>query len=70
MKLNFKSIQQKRNRSKMMNDISIVNMLENIKKNKNIRRTRTRNLMWKSGDKNIYIRKSGKSILNQDINDI
>ena len=64
MKLNYKSIQQKRNRSKMMNDISNDNM-ETIKRNKNIRHTRTRNLMWKSVDKNINIRKSGKSILNQ-----
>lgn len=65
MKLNFKSIQQKRNRSKMMND----NMLESSKRNKNVRRTRTRNIMWTTGDKNTYTRKSGKSIRNQDMNE-
>jgi len=65
MKLNFKSIQQKRNRSKLMND----NMLESSKRNKNVRRTRTRNIMWTTGDKNTYTRKSGKSIRNQDMNE-
>ena len=66
MKLNFKSIQEKRNRSKMMNDDSNDNMAGNIKQNKNVRRTRTRNLMWTTGDKNTRTRKSGKSIRNQD----
>lgn len=70
MKRNFKSIQQKRNRSKIMNDNSNDNMMDTIKNNKNVRRTRTRNVMWTTGDKNMKTRNSGKSIRNQDMNDI
>lgn len=68
MKLHFKTIQQKRNRSKMMKYVS--NDMDTIKQNKNVRRTRTRNLIWITGDKNINTRKSGKSIRNQDMNDM
>ena len=52
-----------------MNDNSNDNMMDTIKNNKNVRRTRTRNLMWTTGDKNMKTRKSGKSIRNQDMND-
>ena len=64
MKLNFKSIQEKRNR--MMNDNVVV---DNSKQNKNVRRTRTRNLIWTTPNKNIKTRKSGKSIQNSYSNE-
>ena len=59
MKVNYKSIQQKRQR---VQNKTIVNE-PSIGYDKNIRRTRTRNKLWSSKAVNLNSRNSGKSFL-------
>ena len=70
MKINFKSIQENRNRV-TKNISSNKNNMDGVNNTKHIRRTRTRNLRWSSKNSNVDVmaRNSGKSMLNQNIND-